>query len=94
MRETLGCYSTTKCVYLKYDKFAFYRNLSGSFETPEDYPGWKKCKKVAFSSKCDKQENSSDYQEEQFSNTNLQGSIEKEKEEVGTMILRGIWYKV
>ena len=41
------------------------RSLSCSIPAPEDYPGWKGCKKVALCSKCDKEENSSDNLEEQ-----------------------------
>ena len=42
------------------------------------------CTKVALCSRCDKEENSLGYLEEKSNNTNLQGFIEKEKEEVGT----------
>lgn len=39
----------------------------------------------ALCSRCDKEENSSDYlEEEQSNNTNLPGPIEKQNEEVGT----------
>ena len=61
-RNCVGCDSITKYVYLKCDKFACNRSLSCSIETPEDYTWWKKYKKVTFYSKCEKQENSSDYQ--------------------------------
>ena len=67
------------------DKFAGNRSLSCSIPPPEVYQGWKECKKVTLCSRCDKEENSSDYlEEEQSNNTNLPGPIEKQNEEVGT----------
>ena len=68
-------------------KCSFFGNRSFNCSIPahEDYPGWKEWKKVALCSRCDKEGNSSDYlEEEQSNNTNLQGSVEKEKKEVGT----------
>ena len=67
------------------DKFAGNRSLSCSIPPPEVYQGWKECKKVTLCSRFDKEENSSDYlEEEQSNNTNLPGPIEKHNEEVGT----------
>ena len=81
----VGCDSIAKYVSLKCGKFSCNRSLSCSIPAPEDYPGWKECKKVTLFSRCHREGNSSDYfEEKQSNNTNLQDSIEKEKEEVGT----------
>ena len=79
------CDSIANHVCLKCDQFACNRSLSCSIPASEDCPGWNKCKNVALCSRRDKEENSSGcLEEEQSNNTNLQVSIEKQNEEVGT----------
>ena len=70
-----GRESITKNVCLKYDIFAWNSSLKCLVPASETYPGWKKCTKVALCFKCDKEEHTTDYQQ--------QDSLEeKENEEV------------
>ena len=69
----VGCESITKYVCLKCDAFVCNRSLKCL--VPENYPGWKKCTKVALCFKPDKEEHATYYQR-QYS------SAEKENEEV------------
>ena len=71
----VSCESITKYVCLKCDAFACNRSLKCSVPASENYPGWKECTKVALCFKCDKEEHTTDYQQQD-------SSEEKENEEV------------
>ena len=58
----MGCESITKYVCLKCDTFACNRSLKCPVTPSEDYPGWKKCTKVALLFKYDWEEHATDYQ--------------------------------
>ena len=49
----VGCESITKYVCLKCDAFACNRSLKCPVTPSENYPGWKKCTKVALFFKYD-----------------------------------------
>ena len=63
----------TKYVFLKCDAFSSNRSLKCS--SIWNYPGWKKCTKVALCFKCDKEEHAINYQQQD-------SSEQKENEEV------------
>ena len=68
---------------MKCDKCACNRNLSGSFETLKIIQDGKNARKSRFVQNVTSKK-TVQIIKKKFNNTNLQGSIEKEKEEVGT----------
>ena len=70
----VGCESITEYVCLKYDTFPCNRSLKYSVPASENYPGWKEYTKVVLCFKCDQEEHTTDFQQQDLSE-------EKEKEE-------------